>query len=88
MMSRAEIEDITLHGLKRSFCPLSEWLETPVGIVDQIQRHEPSATAEKNYKKRSIDLLRMWHVKIEEAGIEQPQETPEGPQLKVVQGGK
>ncbi|CAG34905.1 related to integrase [Desulfotalea psychrophila LSv54] len=77
MMSRAEIDDITLHGLRRSFSTLSEWLETPVGIVYQIQGHEPSATAEKHYKKRPVDLLRKWHIKIEawileEAGVEVP----------------
>lgn len=71
MMNRAEIEDITLHGLRRSFSTLSEWLETPVGIVYQIQGHEPSATAEKHYKKRSIDLLRVWHIKIESWMLEQ-----------------
>ena len=49
----------------------------PVGIVAQIMGHEPSATAEKHYTDRPIDLLRMWHTKIEkfildEAGIVQP----------------
>jgi integrase len=91
MMDRSGIEDITLHGLRRSFSTLSEWLETPIGIVYQIQGHEPSATAEKHYKKRSIDLLRMWHVKIEEwileeAGIEfeQKEEEIKTPHLKLV----
>ena len=93
MMNRAEIEDITLHGLRRSFSTLSEWLETPVGIVYQIQGHKPSATAEKHYKKRPIDLLRQWHTKIEawileQAGIEQPQEGDIKPvKLKIVEGG-
>jgi hypothetical protein len=40
--------------------------------------HKPSALAEKHYRKRPIDLLRMWHSKIEkfildEAGIQQPE---------------
>lgn len=31
----------------------------------QIQGHKPSAIAEKHYRRRPIDLLRMWHDKIE-----------------------
>lgn len=75
----AGIVGLTIHGLRRSFGTLSEWLECPAGIVAQIQGHKPSATAEKHYRVRPIDLLRMWHTKIEtwileEAGIEQPGE--------------
>lgn len=73
------IPNVTLHGLRRSFGSLSEWCEVPVGIVAQIQGHKPSATAEKHYRVRPLDLLRMWHTKIEgwmleQAGIEQPKE--------------
>jgi len=69
---------VSLHGLRRSFGSLCEWCETiPVGIVAQIMGHKPSATAEKHYRVRSVDLLRMHHVKIEnwiltEAAIEPP----------------
>lgn len=75
-MQEAGIE-ITLHGLRRSFSTLSEWVEMPAGIVAQIMGHKPSATAEKHYKQRPIDLLRKWHSTLEawilnEAGIEQP----------------
>jgi integrase len=92
MMARAEIDDITLHGLRRSFSTLSEWLETPVGIVYQIQGHMPSATAEKHYKKRPIDLLRKWHTKIEtwileQAGIAQPNSLADIRQFKLVARG-
>lgn len=82
----AGIEGMTLHGLRRSFGTLAEWVECPVGVVAQIMGHKPSATAEKHYRVRPLDLLRGWHVKIEawilaEAGIEfaqaQPQEQPE-----------
>ncbi|GAB6095092.1 integrase family protein [Desulfatiferula olefinivorans] len=65
-LSRAGIDNLSIHGLRRSFGTLSEWVEVPAGIVAQIMGHKPSATAEKHYKKRPIDLLRMWHVKIEE----------------------
>jgi integrase len=68
---------VTLHGLRRSFGTLAEWCEVPVGIVAQIQGHKPSALVEKHYRRRPLDLLRMWHEKIEvwilnEAGIEAP----------------
>lgn len=61
----AGINGLTLHGLRRSFGTLSEWVECPVGIVAQIMGHKPSATAEKHYRVRPLDLLRAWHVKIE-----------------------
>ncbi len=88
----AGIPDLTLHGLRRSFGTLSEWIEVPAGIVAQIMGHKPSATAEKHYRKRPIDLLRMWHVKIEkwmleQAGLEQSA-TDSQQILKVVNGGR
>lgn len=61
----AGVSGLTLHGLRRSFSTLTEWVECPVGVVAQIMGHKPSATAEKHYKVRPLDLLRMWHVKIE-----------------------
>lgn len=70
--------NVTLHGLRRSFASLCEWIEMPAGIGAQIQGHKPQGVREKNYIRRPLDLLRMWHVKIEkwileQAGIEQPQ---------------
>lgn len=44
----AGLEGLTLHGLRRSFASLTEWLEVPAGVVAQIQGHKPSATAEKH----------------------------------------
>jgi len=71
----AGLPHLTLHGLRRSFGSLAEWCEVPVGVVAQIQGHKPSALAEKHYRRRPLDLLRMWHDKIEawmlkEAGID------------------
>jgi integrase len=71
----AGLPHVSLHGLRRSFGTLSEWVECPVGVVAQIQGHKPSALAEKHYRRRPLDLLRMWHDKIEawmlaQAGIE------------------
>jgi len=68
---------ISIHGLRRSFGTLAEWVECPSGISAQIMGHKPSALAEKHYRKRPIDMLRMWHTKIErfmleEANIAQP----------------
>jgi integrase len=67
----AGIEGLTLHGLRRSFASLTEWLEVPVGVVAQIQGHKPSATAEKHYKRRPLDLLRVHHERIERWMLEQ-----------------
>ncbi len=87
-LTAAGLPALSLHGLRRSFGTLSEWVECPVGVVAQIQGHKPSATAEKHYRRRPLDLLRMWHVKIEgwileQAGIEQPSEE-QGAGLRVV----
>jgi integrase len=76
-LALAGLPPISLHGLRRSFGSLSEWVECPVGIVAQIQGHKPSATAEKHYRVRPLDLLRLWHTKIEKkilqfGGLEQP----------------
>ncbi len=70
----AGLPHVSLHGLRRSFGTLAEWVEVPSGVVAQIQGHKPSALAEKHYRRRPLDLLRMWHVKIEtwmlkEAGV-------------------
>jgi integrase len=67
----AGLEGLTLHGLRRSFASLTEWLETPAGVVAQIQGHKPSATAEKHYKVRPLELLRVHHERIEAWILEQ-----------------
>ena len=67
----AGLEGLTLHGLRRSFKSLTEWLEVPVGVVAQIQGHKPSATAEKHYTVRPLELLRLHHEKIEAWILEQ-----------------
>ncbi len=67
----ASLDGLTLHGLRRSFASLTEWLEVPAGVVAQIQGHKPSATAEKHYKRRPLDLLRVHHERIEAWILEQ-----------------
>ena len=78
-LTAAGLPELSIHGLRRSFGTLAEWVECPAGISAQIMGHKPSATAEKHYRRRPIDLLRMWHTKIEgwilkQAGVEQPKE--------------
>ena len=62
---------LTLHGLRRSFATLCEWIEMSSGIAAQIQGHAPQGVREQNYIRRPLDLLRMWHVKIEAWILEQ-----------------
>ena len=69
--------DVTLHGLRRSFGSLSEWLDIPHGVIAQIMGHKPSATAEKHYRVRPVDMLRVHHERleawiIERAGMSMP----------------
>ncbi|MEX8519894.1 MAG: tyrosine-type recombinase/integrase [Leptothrix sp. (in: b-proteobacteria)] len=87
----AGLPHLTAHGLRRSFGTLCEWVEMPAGVVAQIQGHKPSATAEKHYRRRPLDLLRMWHIRaeawmLEQAGIEQPSASEEPTGLRVVAG--
>ncbi|MHB8949371.1 MAG: tyrosine-type recombinase/integrase [Rhodoferax sp.] len=67
----AGIDGLSLHGLRRSFKSLTEWLEVPVGVVAQLMGHKPSATAEKHYTVRPLDLLRVHHERIEAWILEQ-----------------
>lgn len=70
-LKSAGLPHVTLHGLRRSFGTLSEWVEVPVGVVAQIQGHKPSAIAEKHYRVRPLDLLRLHHERIEAWILEQ-----------------
>lgn len=67
----AGLPPMSLHGLRRSYTSLSEWVEAPVGVVAQLQGHKPSATVEKHYRRRPIDLLRMHAERIEAWILEQ-----------------
>jgi integrase len=88
----AGLDGLTLHGLRRSFASLCEWLDIPGGISAQIQGHAPQGVREQNYIRRPLDLLRVHHEKIEawmleQAGVtfEPAQSVPIG--LRVVSGG-
>lgn len=67
----AGLEGLTLNGLRRSFKSLTEWLEIPAGVVAQLMGHKPSATAEKHYTVRPLELLAIHHEKIEMWILEQ-----------------
>jgi len=87
----AEIDGMTLHGLRRSFKSLTEWMELPVGAVAQIMGHKPSATAEKHYAVRPLSKLREVHERIEtcmldQAGVDFCSDTSR-PRLKLASGG-
>ena len=86
----AGVDHVSLHGLRRSFKSLTEWLEIPAGVVAQLMGHKPSATAEKHYTVRPLDLLRVHHEKIEawileQAGVAFDAKTAPGA-LRVVNG--
>lgn len=86
----AGIDEITFHGLRRSYASLSEWLELPAGVIAQIQGHKPSATREKHYIIRPLDLLRLHAERfeawiLEQAGI-QHDTTQQPGALRVVAG--
>lgn len=89
-LAAAGLPALSLHGLRRSFGTLAEWVECPAGVSAQIMGHKPSALAEKHYRRRPLDLLRMWHEKIEgwileQAGIEQPRQKEDAPALRAVE---
>jgi integrase len=78
----AGIPHISIHGLRRTFKSLAEWVEIPVGVVSQITGHKPSATEAKHYITRPLELLAIWHTKYEAWILEQA-----GVDFKVEQDG-
>lgn len=70
-LSVAGLPHVSIHGLRRTFNSLAEWVEMPRGIVAQISGHSPSATAEKHYINRPLELLAVWHEKYEKWILEQ-----------------
>ncbi|MGU3289032.1 tyrosine-type recombinase/integrase [Acinetobacter radioresistens] len=67
--------DLTIHGLRRSFKSLAEWVDIPVGVTAQISGHKPSALAEKHYTVRPMDMLRNHLQKFEDWVLEQAKVT-------------
>lgn len=74
MLREVKLPHMTIGGLRRSFGTLAEWLDAPAGAIAQIQGHKPSALAEKHYRRRPLDMLKVWQTRIEtwileEAGL-------------------
>ena len=70
-LSAAGLDHVSVHGLRRTFASLAEWLEMPRGVVAQLMGHTPTATAEKHYINRPLELLAVWHNKYEAWILEQ-----------------
>lgn len=63
--------ELTLHGLRRSFASIADSFDDlPAGVAAQLMGHKPSATAEKHYVRRSMDVLRKWHQRLEDFILE------------------
>lgn len=65
MLKKAGLPHVSLHGLRRSFKTLAQWITLPVGITDQIMGHAPQSVGEKHYTVRPLDMLRQSHERIE-----------------------
>jgi hypothetical protein len=55
---------MSLHGLRRSFGTLCEWVEVPSGVSAQIMG-QAQRPGQKHYRRRPLDLLRKFHDQIE-----------------------
>ena len=91
VLKLAEIPPVTIHGLKRSFLSLVEWTEMPKGVCSQIVGHSESATAERHYVTRPLDLLAIWHAKYEAWILQQAEidfKPTEGQQILKVVGAE
>lgn len=49
VIAKAGLPHMSVHGLRRSFGTLSEWVEVPLGIVAQIEGRSASSIVEKHY---------------------------------------
>lgn len=70
-LESAGLPHVSLHGLRRTFASLAEWVEMPAGVVAQVMGHAPNATAERHYINRPLELLAVWHGKYEAWILEQ-----------------
>lgn len=67
----AGVPQVSIHGLRRTFKSLAEWVEIPAGVISQVTGHKPSATEEKHYISRPLELLAIWHCRYEAWILEQ-----------------
>lgn len=64
VLKAAELEHVSIHGLRRSFALLAEDAGIPVGAAEQYMGHSPTTTHE-GYKPRSLDQLRVYINRLE-----------------------
>lgn len=64
-LKAANLPHVTIHDLRRTFSNMCEWVDIPAGIKNQLMGHKPKTTDEKHYTQRSLDFLRLWHIRIE-----------------------
>lgn len=64
-LKAAGLKHVSVHGLRRTFASLAQWLDFPAGVIAQLMGHKPKATAEQHYINRPLDLLAVWMVKYE-----------------------
>jgi integrase len=86
-LREAGIQELTIHGLRRSFSLLGEAAGAPAGAIAQVMGHKPSATAE-GYRPRSVDALRPYLAQIEAhilklAGVDHIEQTDPGKLVRV-----
>lgn len=79
-LKAAGLPHLTLQALRKSYGTLAEWVACPPGVVAQLQGHKPSATAERHYRERPLDLLRVWSNKVEAWMLEQAKVSAESGQ--------
>jgi intergrase/recombinase len=65
MLVKAGLPQVSLHGYRRPFATMAQWVEVPDGVVKQIIGHKANGVTEKHYTRRSVDMLRMWHGRID-----------------------
>ncbi|HMH29041.1 MAG TPA: integrase family protein [Steroidobacteraceae bacterium] len=64
-LKAAGLNHVSIHGLRRTFASLAQWLDFPAGVIAQLMGHKPKATAEQHYINRPLDLLAVWQDKYE-----------------------
>lgn len=81
VLEHAEIDHVTLHGLRRTFALMGEQAGCPAGAIAQVMGHRPGSMSER-YKPRTIDQLRPYLEQaerfiLEKAGVQfEPPEHP------------
>jgi hypothetical protein len=78
-LTAAGLPALSIHGLRRSFGTLAEWVECPAGVRRRSWATSQVRPLRSITASARLTCCAMWHTKIEgwilnEAGIEQPAE--------------